>query len=171
LVLAMPDLWSRWDLRLAEYDRWRRCASNALGRQNPQQGYVWTGGAKVQRVVEHNITWHFIAPGKPMQNGFCRALMVECGMSFSMKPCSSASITPEPASRITHERYIAERRSLSKKVGPRISPRPDPTRAGYIRPRPPSVLMSSRQPPLSNYWQQRQRMINAPRQCAHVPDG
>jgi hypothetical protein len=24
---------------------------NALGRQNPLQGYVWTGRAKVQRVV------------------------------------------------------------------------------------------------------------------------
>ena len=50
LVLAMLDPRPRTK-GIAKYDRWRRCVSNALGRQNPQQGYVWTGRAKVQRVV------------------------------------------------------------------------------------------------------------------------
>jgi hypothetical protein len=34
------------------------------------------------------ITWHFIAPGKPMQNGV-RASTAGCGMSCSTKACSS----------------------------------------------------------------------------------
>ena len=49
---------------------------------------------------EHNITWHFIAPGKPMQNGFCESFNGRMRDELLDEPCSSASITPEPASRI-----------------------------------------------------------------------
>jgi putative transposase len=63
-------------------------------------GTEFTSNAMLAWAEDHNIAWHFIAPGKPMQMGFARALTVGCEMSFLMKPCSSASITPEPASRI-----------------------------------------------------------------------
>lgn len=63
-------------------------------------GTEFTSNAMLAWAEEHNIAWHFIAPGKPMQNGFCESFNGRMQMSFSMKPCSSASITPDAASRI-----------------------------------------------------------------------
>jgi putative transposase len=44
----------------------------------------------------HNnaIVWHFIAPGKPMQNGFCESFNGRMRDEFSTRACSSVSITP-----------------------------------------------------------------------------
>jgi putative transposase len=36
-------------------------------------GTEFTSNAILASAEEHNITWHFIAPGKPMQNGFCES--------------------------------------------------------------------------------------------------
>jgi putative transposase len=36
-------------------------------------GTEFTSNAMLAWREEHNITWHFIAPGKPMQNGFCES--------------------------------------------------------------------------------------------------
>jgi putative transposase len=36
-------------------------------------GTEFTSNAMLAWAEEHNIAWHFIAPGKPMQNGFCES--------------------------------------------------------------------------------------------------
>jgi len=36
-------------------------------------GTEFTSNAMLAWVQEHQIVWHFIAPGKPMQNGFCES--------------------------------------------------------------------------------------------------
>lgn len=36
-------------------------------------GTEFTSNVRLAWVEEHNITWHFIVPGKPMQNGFCES--------------------------------------------------------------------------------------------------
>ena len=36
-------------------------------------GTEFTSNAMFAWTLEHNIAWHFIAPGKPMQNGFCES--------------------------------------------------------------------------------------------------
>jgi transposase InsO family protein len=36
-------------------------------------GTEFTSNAMLAWAQEPNITWHFIAPGKPMQNGFCES--------------------------------------------------------------------------------------------------
>ena len=36
-------------------------------------GTEFTSNAMLAWTEEHKITWHFIAPGKPMQNGFCES--------------------------------------------------------------------------------------------------
>lgn len=41
---------------------------------------AWADAAQVQ--------WHYIAPGKPMQNAFIESFTAACAMSFSMRPCS-----------------------------------------------------------------------------------
>jgi hypothetical protein len=61
---------------------------------------------------------------------------------------------------------------LSKKIRPRISPRPGPIRrAVYIRPRCHHRFISSRPPPLSNRPQWRRRIIGATRPRVAVLDG
>ena len=34
------------------------------------------------------VEWHYIAPGKPMQNGYVESLTAACATSFSTRPCS-----------------------------------------------------------------------------------
>src|SRR4051812_5733915 len=36
-------------------------------------GTEFTSNAMLAWAEQHNIAWHFIAPGKPMQNGFCES--------------------------------------------------------------------------------------------------
>ncbi len=59
----------------------------------------FTSNAMFAWVEQHNITWHFIAPGKPMQNGFCESFDGRMRDELLNETCSSASITLEPALR------------------------------------------------------------------------
>lgn len=36
-------------------------------------GTEFTSNALLERTQETGVSWHFIAPGKPMQNGICEA--------------------------------------------------------------------------------------------------
>jgi putative transposase len=36
-------------------------------------GTEFTSNAMLAWTEQNSITWHFIAPGKPMQNGFCES--------------------------------------------------------------------------------------------------
>ncbi|MHC2585440.1 transposase InsO family protein [Bradyrhizobium diazoefficiens] len=38
-------------------------------------GTEFTSNAMLAWAEQHTIDWHFIAPGKPMQNGFCESFM------------------------------------------------------------------------------------------------
>ena len=39
----------------------------------PDTGYEFTSNAMFAWVQDNRLVWHFIAPGKPMQNGFCES--------------------------------------------------------------------------------------------------
>ena len=39
----------------------------------PDNGTEFTSNAMVAWAQENKVVWHFIAPGKPMQNGFCES--------------------------------------------------------------------------------------------------
>lgn len=39
---------------------------------------------------QHDVDWHYIAPGKPQQNGFVEASSGACATNVSMKPSSAA---------------------------------------------------------------------------------
>jgi transposase InsO family protein len=39
--------------------------------QDNEQATEFTSNAMVAWAQQNSITWNFIAPGKPMQNGFC----------------------------------------------------------------------------------------------------
>uniref|UniRef100_Q07N94 Integrase catalytic domain-containing protein n=1 Tax=Rhodopseudomonas palustris (strain BisA53) TaxID=316055 RepID=Q07N94_RHOP5 len=45
---------------------------------------------------DHKIEWHFITPGKPMQNGLCESFNGKMRDELLNEPCSSASPTPTP---------------------------------------------------------------------------
>ena len=44
-------------------------------------GTELTSNAILTVVPRNRIEWHYIAPGKPMQNGFVESFNGECGMS------------------------------------------------------------------------------------------
>ena len=93
-------------------------------------GTEFTSNAMLAWAQEHNITWHFIAPGKPMQNGFCESFNGGCGTSFSTRACSSASIMPGQGSRTgqtTTTNSVHTRRSDTSRR--RLMPPTSPQRA------------------------------------------
>ena len=47
---------------------------------------------------ETGIAWHYIAPGKPQQNGFVESFNGNCGMNALLKTCSTVSPTPARSS-------------------------------------------------------------------------
>ena len=61
-------------------------------------GTEFTSNAMLAWAQENLITWHFIAPGKPMQNGFCESFNGRMRDEVSTRACSSASTTPAPRS-------------------------------------------------------------------------
>jgi transposase InsO family protein len=62
-------------------------------------GTEYTCNAMLAWCRDNGIDWHFIAPGKPMQNGFVESFNGRrCATSFSMRPCSSISMTLAPRS-------------------------------------------------------------------------
>src|SRR3984893_16895703 len=62
-------------------------------------GTEFTSNAMLAWAEEHNITWHFIAPGKPSRMASARVSTAGCGTSCSTRACSSASIMPGQRSR------------------------------------------------------------------------
>ncbi|SPP97116.1 protein of unknown function [Bradyrhizobium vignae] len=63
-------------------------------------GTEFTCNAMLAWCRDAAIDWHFIAPGKPMQNGFSRVSTAGCATSCSTRLCSSISTTPAPRSPI-----------------------------------------------------------------------
>jgi putative transposase len=47
--------------------------TEAAGTIVSDNGTEFTSNAMLAWAQENSITWHFIAPGKPMQNGFCES--------------------------------------------------------------------------------------------------
>ena len=62
-------------------------------------GTEFTCNAMLTWAEDNQIAWHFIAPGKPMQNGFCESFNGRMRDELLNEPCSSALITPEPGLR------------------------------------------------------------------------
>ena len=60
-------------------------------------GTEFTSNAMLAWARESKLTWHFIAPGKPMQNGFCESFNGR--MRCLTRACSSASTMPGRRSR------------------------------------------------------------------------
>lgn len=58
-------------------------------------GTEFTSNAMLAWAQDNHITWHFITPGKPKQNGFCESFMAACATNCSMRACSSGSIMHE----------------------------------------------------------------------------
>jgi transposase InsO family protein len=81
--------------------------------------------------------WHFIAPGKPMQNGFIESFNGRMRDELLNEPCSSISTTPAPKS-VTGSPYPAS--SLVAEIShPRGLCRPPGRSAAQPRPAPPIV--------------------------------
>ena len=59
-------------------------------------GTEFTCNAMLAWCKDAAIDWHFIAPGKPMQNGFVESFNGRCAMNCSTRPYSSISMTPAP---------------------------------------------------------------------------
>ena len=60
-------------------------------------GTEFTSNATLAWAQDNEIVWHFIAPGKPMQNGFCESF--NGPRDASTRACSLASITHGRRSR------------------------------------------------------------------------
>jgi putative transposase len=63
------DLGTPGGARTDHADRTARQAGN----DRLDNGTGFTSNAMLAWAEENSITWHFIAPGKPMQNGFCES--------------------------------------------------------------------------------------------------
>ena len=48
-------------------------------------GTEFTSNAILSWSKEHQVEWHYIAPGKPMQNGYNRSLTAACAMKTSQQ--------------------------------------------------------------------------------------
>jgi putative transposase len=62
-------------------------------------GTEFTSNAMFAWALDNRVVWHFIAPGKPMQNGFCESFNGRMRDELLNESLSSASIMPEPRSR------------------------------------------------------------------------
>ena len=58
-------------------------------------GTEFISNAMLAWVREHRIAWHFIAPGKPTQNGICEAFNGRIRTNCSNETIFSISITPD----------------------------------------------------------------------------
>jgi len=103
------NAWGRSPTRRSQDGAWARELTTLIeSRGKPAMivfgtmGTEFTSNAMLAWAEEHNITWHFIAPGKPIAerlsarvlNGRMRDELLNENL------VSSASIMPEPASRI-----------------------------------------------------------------------
>ena len=55
-------------------------------------GTEFTSNAMLMWAKDHDVNWHYIAPGRPMQNGYISRSTAACATSFSTRACSSISI-------------------------------------------------------------------------------
>ena len=62
-------------------------------------GTEFTSNAMFAWAQDNRVVWHFIAPGKPMQNGFCESFNGRMRDELLNESLSSASIMPGPRSR------------------------------------------------------------------------
>ena len=62
-------------------------------------GTEFTSNAMFAWAQDNRVVWHFIAPGKPMQNGFCESFNGRMRDELLNEPQHSASIMPGPRSR------------------------------------------------------------------------
>ena len=104
------------------------------GRGKPRMivsdnGTEFTSNAILGWAKDHGVEWHYIAPGKPMQNGYIESLTAVCATSFSTRACSSISIRPAkssvPGSPTTTRRDRIRRSDTRRRQPmPNISPQP-----------------------------------------------
>src|SRR5262249_35828819 len=62
-------------------------------------GTELTSNAILRWADDHKVNWHYIAPGKPVQNAFAESFMIACAMSCSTKPYSIRLRTPASCSK------------------------------------------------------------------------
>jgi transposase InsO family protein len=93
-------------------------------------GTEFTSNAILGWATDHQVEWHCIAPGKPMQNGYTSSHSTAgCVMSSSMRACSSTSITPASSSALgspttTRQGRILRSATEHRRRMPTISPQP-----------------------------------------------
>lgn len=78
------------------------------------KGTEFTCNAMLAWSEQNKVDWHFIAPGKQMQIGFCESFNGRMRDELLNEPCSSASITPAPKFRIGSATTTANARIAMK---------------------------------------------------------
>jgi putative transposase len=93
-------------------------------------GTEFTSNAMLVWAQSSRTAWHFIAPGKPMQNGICEASTAACVMNCSMRRSSMISITPDRRWRDGPLHTIRSALTRHSAISPpRPSREPSPQRA------------------------------------------
>ena len=65
-------------------------------------GTELTSNAILRWTDDHKVEWHYIAPGKPVQNAFAEPSSVACATSCSMRRCSARSHIRAPSGSLAH---------------------------------------------------------------------
>src|SRR4051794_39841115 len=89
----------------------------------------FTSNAILARHEEHGIEWHYIAPAKPMQNGFVESFNDGCAMSASTSTCSPTSTKPASSSKNGGSTTTPPDRTRASTGSHRPSSQPAPTGA------------------------------------------
>ena len=63
-------------------------------------GTELTSNAILRWADDHEVEWHYIAPGKPVQNAFAEPSSAACAMSCSTRRCSDRYRMPVPRSML-----------------------------------------------------------------------
>jgi len=88
----------------------RRRRSGPSSSQFPTcYGIEFTSNAILHWSKEHRVEWHYIAPGKPMQNGYIDPSTAGCATSFSTKACFSISTRLRKSSTLGFADYNTRR--------------------------------------------------------------
>jgi transposase InsO family protein len=77
--------------------RWRTAV--IIGGVVSDHGTEFTSNAMLGWASQNRIAWHFIAPGKPMQNGICESFNGRMRDELLNETLFFGLDTPEPASR------------------------------------------------------------------------
>ena len=92
-------------------------------------GTELTSNAVLSWCGQTGVEWHYIAPGRPMQNGFNGRMRDE----LLTRPCSSAWITPAGKSPRGWRTKIGTGRIRRSAIKPRRTSPPNCTRNGLLR--------------------------------------